>query len=640
MSGTQRISSYLPVFAAMCIAAAASLTGAIYAADHLEETALVEVTGALGENGVDWARVNVNGLQVRLSGEAPDEAQRFHAVAVAGGLVDATRVIDAMTVAPGQTIEAPRFGIEILRNLDGISLIGLIPAATDRAQVLERVGAVAGDDPVTDLLEVGEYPVPEGWDAALGYALDALEELPRSKVSVSANAVAITAIMETEEEQRRIETRLTRAAPDGVAARLDINAPRPVIAPFITRVLLEDGTLRFDACSADTDEARQRILSAAVAAGFAGRAQCDIGLGAPSLEWGNAVAEGIAALSRMGGGKITFSDADISLISLPTIPQSVFDREVGELERALPEGFSLHAVTPEPVAVDGTGDAPVEGAPEFVATRSPEGEVQLRGRVADSRSRTTIESLAHARFGVANTYGATRLDPELPPGWGLRVLAALDALAHVHNGSVIVQPDYLAIRGETGIPDATAQISQIFAEQLGAGADYELDVRYNIQLDPIAGLPTPEECVADLNAVIKASKITFEPGSSDLSGDAGVTIDALVEILRECREVEMEIGGHTDSQGREVMNERLSQARANAVLEAIMAARILTGNLTAKGYGESIPIADNETEEGREANRRIEFKLLTATDVEEDVADADADADADAQTEEAENEQN
>jgi OOP family OmpA-OmpF porin len=72
----------------------------------------------------------------------------------------------------------------------------------------------------------------------------------------------------------------------------------------------------------------------------------------------------------------------------------------------------------------------------------------------------------------------------------------------------------------------------------------------------------------------------------------------------------MEIGGHTDSQGRESMNERLSQQRADAVLNAIMARRVLTSNLSAKGYGESRPIADNGTEDGREANRRIEFRLI------------------------------
>ena len=72
----------------------------------------------------------------------------------------------------------------------------------------------------------------------------------------------------------------------------------------------------------------------------------------------------------------------------------------------------------------------------------------------------------------------------------------------------------------------------------------------------------------------------------------------------------MEIGGHTDSQGREEMNQALSQSRAQALLNAIATRRILTSNLTAKGYGESLPISDNESETGREANRRIEFKLI------------------------------
>ena len=72
----------------------------------------------------------------------------------------------------------------------------------------------------------------------------------------------------------------------------------------------------------------------------------------------------------------------------------------------------------------------------------------------------------------------------------------------------------------------------------------------------------------------------------------------------------MEIGGHTDSQGREAMNLTLSQARAEAVLDTLLSLEVLTTNLTAKGYGESAPIADNGTEEGRQANRRIEFTLM------------------------------
>ena len=72
----------------------------------------------------------------------------------------------------------------------------------------------------------------------------------------------------------------------------------------------------------------------------------------------------------------------------------------------------------------------------------------------------------------------------------------------------------------------------------------------------------------------------------------------------------LEIGGHTDSQGREQMNLNLSQARANAVLFELQRRRILTKNMVAKGYGETRPIASNDTEQGREQNRRIEFKQI------------------------------
>ena len=74
-----------------------------------------------------------------------------------------------------------------------------------------------------------------------------------------------------------------------------------------------------------------------------------------------------------------------------------------------------------------------------------------------------------------------------------------------------------------------------------------------------------------------------------------------------CGDIRLEIGGHTDSQGREQMNLNLSQSRANSVLFELQRRRVLTKNIIAKGYGESQPIASNDTEQGREINRRIEF---------------------------------
>ncbi len=600
--------SYLPFAIAFVGAAALSLASATFAVQKIEETSWDEIGEALDMAGHDWVTVEVDGLQVHLSGTAPDEASRFSALAAAGTVIDATRVIDQMNVTPARTIEAPEFSIEILRNVDGISLIGLIPTESDRDRVVARLGQLSQQS-VTDLLEEGDYPMPQGWEDVVSFALDALERVPRSKVSVTADRVAVTGIVDSEQVRRRVETELARRVPPGVALALDVSAPRPVIAPFTVRFIVDGGGPRFDACAAETPEMRDVILSAARQAGMDGRIACQIGLGAPSLEWGEAVAAGIAAMRRLGAGNITYSDADVSLVAPHTIPLPNFDREVGELERALPDGFSLTAVRlPPPERDAGADDA--EGPPEFVATLSPEGEAQLRGRLPDERVRNAVESYAHAHFGRDTTYAATRLDDALPDGWSLRVLAGLDALAYLANGTVVVQPAFLRVAGKTGNPNALAEISGHLSERLGQGQNFEIDVVYEEALDPLSGIPTPAECVAKLNTVMSVQKITFEPGSSTIDQGGLQIIDQLADILRDCQSVQMEIAGHTDSQGRESMNLRLSQERADAVLNAIMARRVLTGNLTAKGYGEVTPIADNGTEAGREANRRIEFTLI------------------------------
>ncbi len=110
-------------------------------------------------------------------------------------------------------------------------------------------------------------------------------------------------------------------------------------------------------------------------------------------------------------------------------------------------------------------------------------------------------------------------------------------------------------------------------------------------------------------------------------------MDRIADELKKCTDVQMQVAGYTDSQGRPEMNLSLSQSRAESVVKALMARRVLVGNLTAKGFGETNPIADNGTDAGREANRRIEFTLLPDTADATDSPDATApDAAPDAAT--------
>jgi OOP family OmpA-OmpF porin len=87
-------------------------------------------------------------------------------------------------------------------------------------------------------------------------------------------------------------------------------------------------------------------------------------------------------------------------------------------------------------------------------------------------------------------------------------------------------------------------------------------------------------------------------------------LDQVATSLIERPDVKVEIGGHTDSQGSEAYNLKLSNARADAVMQYLISKGVKADNLTAKGYGETMPIADNATDEGRTKNRRVELKRV------------------------------
>ena len=598
------------------LAAAASAATAWVGAGIVEETSRGAVEARLRQAGLDWAEVGGDGLRLTLSGTAPDEPARFRAITGAGEVVDPGRVVDAMTVAARGPVAPPRFTLEILRNEAGVSVIGLVPgAAALEALQAQLVRAGRGADfEIVDMVEAADYPVPDGWDATLDYALTALADLPRAKISIAPGRATVTAVADSDAERIALERRLERTAPEGVALTLDIVSPRPVIAPFTLRfVIPQGGAPRFEACAVDDEAGRARILAAAEAAGSAVDVGCVIGLGVPSASWSRAAETGIAALSRLGGGALTMSDADVSLVAREGTDRALFDTVVAELDAALPDIFVLSPLLPEAAVADGAGEAE-RGTPEFVATRAPGGAVQLRGRVYDEGQGDAVASYGRALFGVADTYVATRVDAALPQGWPGRVFAGLDALAALETGTVVVQPELVALRGVTGSRTAEAEISGLLSDRLGAQADYRIDVTYDEELDPLLGIPTPEECEDDLNAILEGEKLSFAPGEAVIESSGGEQIGRLEAKLEACVRAVFEIGGHTDSQGREESNLRLSMARAEAVRDALVARGALPSQLVAEGYGEARPIADNGTEGGREANRRITFTLLGRRD--------------------------
>ena len=120
------------------------------------------------------------------------------------------------------------------------------------------------------------------------------------------------------------------------------------------------------------------------------------------------------------------------------------------------------------------------------------------------------------------------------------------------------------------------------------------------------GCPPPPPPPAEPKKLILEG-VNFNNDEATLLPEAMATLDQAAATLKEWGNTKVEVAGHTDSVASDAYNMDLSQRRANAVRDYLISKGIDAGRLTAKGYGESNPIADNETEKGRYMNRRVEL---------------------------------
>lgn len=127
---------------------------------------------------------------------------------------------------------------------------------------------------------------------------------------------------------------------------------------------------------------------------------------------------------------------------------------------------------------------------------------------------------------------------------------------------------------------------------------------------PAPKAPTEEALMqeqADLDSAMSklSGDVLFDTAKATLKPEAQTFLVAVAEILKKNAGTKVEVGGHTDSKGNEASNQALSEQRANAVRAFLTSKGVAVGMLTAKGYGSSKPVGDNNTDEGRAKNRRI-----------------------------------
>jgi OOP family OmpA-OmpF porin len=114
---------------------------------------------------------------------------------------------------------------------------------------------------------------------------------------------------------------------------------------------------------------------------------------------------------------------------------------------------------------------------------------------------------------------------------------------------------------------------------------------------------------------ISLPNIEFQSGSTVLAPGGKQKLEGVVEFMSNQAEVQVDVFGHTDAQGKDAYNQKLSEGRAKSVMEYFVSRGIDAARLSSKGFGETQPISSNETAEGRAQNRRVELLLRTKKEV-------------------------
>jgi len=149
-----------------------------------------------------------------------------------------------------------------------------------------------------------------------------------------------------------------------------------------------------------------------------------------------------------------------------------------------------------------------------------------------------------------------------------------------------------------------------------ASADKFFAVSENLNLDSLvkAGYKEIHKDLylvpIEVGQVVRLNNVFFDFDKWDLRPESFIELDRVVKLLKENPNIIIEMSAHTDNRGSDEYNFRLSDDRARSVMEYILSKGVPQDRITSKGYGETMPVVDNDTDEHRQLNRRVEFKIL------------------------------
>lgn len=412
--------------------------------------------------------------------------------------------------------------------------------------------------------------------------------LDKTRVTVAGRDVSLSAEAFSEEGRRSAAAEVEAVA--GVRLLNDDTRLIPEAKPFVWSI--ERDVVRITlGGNAPLPASKARLAEAAraVAPGTEVSDRMGMARGAPP-RFDAAALLLLDQIGKLKEGKITLSDTSVSLTGMA--------REIGSREailaalRNLPEGYSVkeNAIKAPPYI--------------FQATKDPVANtVTLAGYVPDNAVHAAIVAAVGRKFFSEKLVDNLKASVGAPQGFANAAVAALGALSRVSTGSLVISDREVKLSGDALYAVAADQIRDSLGGQLPQGWTNKAEV----SVKPVASSVDPTVCQQLFYELLGKARIRFESGKATIDQDSMGLLDRLIETALRCPTANIEVAGHTDSDGDSNANMALSEKRAQSVADYLIKAGLPSDRLTAVGYGSQQPVAANDTDEGKAKNRRIDF---------------------------------
>ncbi len=572
---------------------------------------------ALGKAGLSWAKVRFTGRDGVLTGLAAEESEPRRAFDISKK-VWGVRVIDTRTDLMKKVSE---FSWLAKADKGRISLSGYIPSEDVRKNVIEAAKSAFPKFAIRDEMELARGTPPQDiLLGAIGFGLKQLAQLNSGRIDLDGTALSIEGEASSATAYKSVMAALDGKMPKGISLKSNSITP-PFVRIFAWQADLEKNQLTLGG-HVPSETVREKLYGLAKkrfpAAAIVDR--METAAGAPD-GWPKAASVALEQLARLEYGAVSTKAAQLVISGLAK-DEATTDSIRKSLRSQVPATFK----TTEKIEIRSEPAIDYEARWQEAESRWNELEAKRPRPAAPVDDGVPWWKEAQSRLAEIE-HGRPGINIELSFGQGgdeeAKKRAEEEARARAEEEAERTR------RLEAERAAKAAEEERLRAEAEARNQAWvNLELRWGMLNEQYQARRAKEEeervtavakaerkaevdrCQMRMTDTARQGRILFKSDSAALDKKSTPTLNKLAEVAKACPRVVINIEGHTDSRGNASMNMKLSERRAQSIVDYLVKAGVEEGRLKAKGYGPTRPIAPNNSAANMARNRRIEFTVI------------------------------